>query len=221
MWLISVLFCSVSSLTCYILLLIPATILRTPLFAIICFAFGYGPAPLLLVIIAPFLTEHISTALGLHKSLEMAGSTLMQTVSPVSISWSDIQYAGLILDFEKTTSPEHRLRQLQTTFEEIHIIWIFVGLNVLYIFSNLIFIQMDRRMNFGNIEHAKLHEIKEGYKALERRASGEEYEIGTLPARIARSELHVWRVRLYIFLCGLVLVATWISFGLVIGYRGS
>jgi nitrate/nitrite transporter NarK len=75
-----VLFCSVSSLACYILLLIPATVLRTPLVAITCFAVGFGPAPLLLVIIAPFLTEHISTALGLHKSLEMAGSTLMQTV---------------------------------------------------------------------------------------------------------------------------------------------
>jgi len=77
----AVLFCSVATLTCYILLLIPPKVLRTPLFALVCFAFGYGPAPLLLVIIAPFLTEHISTALGLHKSLEMAGSTLMQTVS--------------------------------------------------------------------------------------------------------------------------------------------
>ena len=81
-YLILVLLCSVSSLTCYVLLLIPATIVRTPLFAIICFAFGYGPAPLLLVIIAPFLTEHISTALGLHKALEMAGGTLMQAVHP-------------------------------------------------------------------------------------------------------------------------------------------
>ena len=76
-----VLFCSLSSLACYVLLLIPTEIVQTPLVAIISFAFGYGPAPLLLVIIAPFLTEHISTALGLHKSLEMAGSTLMQTVS--------------------------------------------------------------------------------------------------------------------------------------------
>jgi hypothetical protein len=58
----------------------PPTMLRTPVVAIVCFAVGYGPAPLLLVIIVPFLTEHLSTALGLHKSLEMAGSTLMQTV---------------------------------------------------------------------------------------------------------------------------------------------
>jgi hypothetical protein len=96
-----------------------------------------------------------------------------------------------------------------------------VGLNILYIFSNFIFIRMDKTTNFGNVEHAKLHDIKEGYKALERQASGEEYGIGTLPTRIARSEVHVWRVRLYIFVCGLVLVATWISFGLVLGYRGS
>lgn len=58
----------------------PPAILRTPIVAILCFAVGFGPAPLLLVIIVPFLTEHLSTALGLHKSLEMAGSTLMQTV---------------------------------------------------------------------------------------------------------------------------------------------
>jgi len=81
-----VLFCSLSSLACYVLLLVPTEIVRTPLVAIICFAFGYGPAPLVLVIIAPFLTEHVSTALGLHKSLEMAGSTLMQTVDNLQTS---------------------------------------------------------------------------------------------------------------------------------------
>jgi len=69
------------SLACYVLLLMPSRILGSPLFAILCFSVGYGPAPLLLVIITPFLTEHVSTALGLHKALEMAGSTLMQTVS--------------------------------------------------------------------------------------------------------------------------------------------
>jgi hypothetical protein len=82
MLMVVVLACSVSSLACYVFLLVPPTILGSPLFSVICFAFGYGPAPLLLVIIAPFLTEHISTALGLHKALEMAGSTLMQTVPP-------------------------------------------------------------------------------------------------------------------------------------------
>jgi hypothetical protein len=81
-----VLFCSISSLACYGLLLVPTDLIQTPLIAIICFAIGYGPAPLLLVIIVPFLTEHISTALGLHKSLEMAGSTLVQTVTPFTTS---------------------------------------------------------------------------------------------------------------------------------------
>ena len=80
---------------------------------------------------------------------------------------------------------------------------------------------MDKTTNFGNVEHAKLRDIKEGYKALERQASGEEHEIGTLPPRIARSKVHVWRVRLYILICGLVLVVTWISFGFVMGYRWS
>ena len=75
-----VLACSLLTLICYIMLLIPTNLIQTPVISVLCFAFGYGPAPLLLVIIVPFLTEHISTALGLHKSLEMAGSTLMQTV---------------------------------------------------------------------------------------------------------------------------------------------
>ena len=75
-----VLACSISTLACYIFLLIPPAILPSPLFSVICFAFGYGPAPLLLVIIAPFLTEHVSLALGVHKALEMAGSTIMQMV---------------------------------------------------------------------------------------------------------------------------------------------
>src|SRR5207237_8170047 len=93
-----VLACSISTLACYIFLLIPPSILPSPLFSVICFAFGYGPAPLLLVIIAPFFTEHVSTALGVHKALEMAGSTIMQMVFPPSIPLSLYPFS-VILSF--------------------------------------------------------------------------------------------------------------------------
>ena len=95
---IVVLLCSVSSLACYVFLLIPPAVLGSPLFSVICFAFGYGPAPLLLVIIAPFLTEHISTALGLHKALEMAGSTLVQTVLPPPLFYTVVNLVCWLFD---------------------------------------------------------------------------------------------------------------------------
>jgi hypothetical protein len=121
----------------------------------------------------------------------------------------------LLLDFEAPENPN------PSSFRELHVIWIFFGLNVLYVLSNIFFLGLDKNSNYGNIEHAKLHEIKEGYKALERQSAGEEYDLNSLPTRIARSAVHIWRVRFYIFLCVVVLLVTWISFGLAMGYRRS
>lgn len=70
------------------------------------------------------------------------------------------------------------------------------------------------------MEHAKLQDIKDGYKALERQSTGEGYDLA-LPARIARSDVHIYRVRIYISLCVLVLLVTWISFGVVMAYKSS
>lgn len=109
----------------------------------------------------------------------------------------------------------------QPTFRELHVVWIFAGLNTLYVIANLLFIRLDKESNHGNVEHAKLHDIKEGYKALERQLTGEEIDINALPVNIPRSQIQIWRVRLYIFLCALVLLVTWISFGVVMGYRRS
>lgn len=110
---------------------------------------------------------------------------------------------------------------MPTTFRELHIIWIFVVLNVLYVISNIFFIRLDKKSNYGNVEHAKLRDIKEGYKALERQANGEDHDSNVVPTRVAKSGIHIWRVRLYIALLGFVLLSTWISFGVVLGYKGS
>ena len=80
---------------------------------------------------------------------------------------------------------------------------------------------MDKKSNHGNVEHAQLRDIKEGYSALERMSTGEEYDLDALPIKIAKSGLQVWRVRMYIGLCGVVLLLTWISFGVIMGYRRS
>jgi hypothetical protein len=125
-----------------------------------------------------------------------------------------MKYAGLVLDLEEPAIG-------QSTFREVHVIWILAGLNTLYVIANLLFIRLDKESNHGNVEHAKLHDIKEGYKALERQSTGEDVDLSSLPINLTQSKVHLWRVRLYIFLVALVLVITWISFGVVMGYRSS
>jgi len=118
-----------------------------------------------------------------------------------------------------------------------------VGLNVLYVISNIIFLRLDKRVNFGNVEYGQLGDGKKGYTALEGRTFGEdsavgrmstgdtavegrsrsfgEYDLDALPVKVATTGIHIWRVRIYICLCGLVLLFTWISFGIIMGYRRS
>ena len=82
---------------------------------------------------------------------------------------------------------------------------------------------MDKNSNHGNVENAQLRDIKEGYNRLERMSmtGGEEYDLNALPVKIVKSRVRIWRVRVYICLCGVVLLVTWISFGVVMGYRRS
>jgi hypothetical protein len=56
----------------------------------ILFALGHGSATLLMVILVPrMLPPHlVSLGLGLHKSMEMASSTLSQTVAGVWLDWA-------------------------------------------------------------------------------------------------------------------------------------
>ena len=95
-------------------------------------------------------------------------------------------------------------------FREGHVIWILVGLNTLYVIANVFFVRLDSKSNCGNVEHAKLQDVKEGYSTLE-----QETQERSIPAFTVQK----WRVRIYISLCVLVLVVTWISFGVVMGYK--
>ncbi|KZT54379.1 MFS general substrate transporter, partial [Calocera cornea HHB12733] len=86
---------SLLTLGCYTWLALPATLTRTPTPALVAFGAGHGFATLLLVIIVPHLVpiKYVSSALGVHKSLEQTGSTISQTL------------AGLLLDSTRSSAP--------------------------------------------------------------------------------------------------------------------
>ncbi|GAA5925721.1 hypothetical protein JCM3775_001483 [Rhodotorula graminis] len=69
----------------FLLLLSPAV---PPLVALLPAAFGMGSGPLLLVLVVPRIVQRhqAPTALGAHKSLEMAGAILSQTLSAALLS---------------------------------------------------------------------------------------------------------------------------------------
>jgi hypothetical protein len=96
------------------------------------------------------------------------------------------------------------------------VIWILVGLNTLYVFANVLFMRLDRRSNLGNVEKAMLRDVKEDYAAL-----GQDPLDVVQPAEafLPKSTIKPWQTHLYIFLSVLVLVITWISFGIVMGYK--
>ncbi|KAF9785824.1 MFS general substrate transporter [Thelephora terrestris] len=83
-------FASILTLLCFFWMTLPPTLTLTPWPAIACFGTAMGFAPLLLVIIVPRIVplEYVSTALGLHKSLEHTGTTITQTLSGL---WLDSQ----------------------------------------------------------------------------------------------------------------------------------
>ncbi|KAF9015224.1 major facilitator superfamily domain-containing protein [Cyathus striatus] len=81
-----------SSLTmlAYTWFVLPAQWTVSPIPGIIAFATGHGFAPLLLVVLVPKIVslKYVSTALGVHKSLEQTGSTLFQTLAGISLDKS-------------------------------------------------------------------------------------------------------------------------------------
>ena len=116
-----------------------------------------------------------------------------------------------MIDLEEETEPDPADPAL---FQERDVIWILLLFNVLYMISIIIFIRLDQKLNLGNIEHAKSQDITD-YKCLGRAPSEGQDDMISVPKRTSSLEAHIWRVRVYIFLCVLVLVATWISFGVI------
>jgi len=128
---------SVLTLSCYIWFLLPPTWTKSALPGVLFFGAGLGFAPLLLVLTAPLVvpSAYVATALGAHKSLESAGSTISLTL------------AGIILD-EKIfrhppkkpldPSPIPSLRELPSTESSPQsaierLLFVFAFLNLLHL----------------------------------------------------------------------------------------
>ena len=84
---------SILTLLCYTYLCLPPSVTGTPWPGMIVFALGHGSATLLLVILVPRIlpSRLIPLGLGLHKSMEMAASSLSQTLSGVWLDYAKAQ----------------------------------------------------------------------------------------------------------------------------------
>lgn len=87
---------STLTLACYAWLLLPVAVTQSALPGVVLFGFATGFSTLLLVLMVPRIVPHryVPTALGAHKSIESAGSTISVT------------FAGMVLDraIKKTAS---------------------------------------------------------------------------------------------------------------------
>ncbi|TFK77075.1 MFS general substrate transporter [Pluteus cervinus] len=110
---------STLTMLAYIWLVLPAGWTASPKPAIALFASGHGFSPLLLVLLVPTIIplKYVSTALGVHKSLEQTGSTIFQTL------------AGLTLDINKPPGKEGPVDAMQILLN------MFLFLNVLQFIS--------------------------------------------------------------------------------------
>ncbi|KAL4067967.1 major facilitator superfamily domain-containing protein [Scleroderma yunnanense] len=84
---------AVCTMICYAWLSAPPQWTGTPLPGILSYSFGFGFSTLLLVLIVPALVplKYVSTTLGLHKSIEHTGSTIMQVLTGI---WLDKGKSG-------------------------------------------------------------------------------------------------------------------------------
>ncbi|KAK7058937.1 hypothetical protein VNI00_001561 [Paramarasmius palmivorus] len=113
----------------YIWLALPTQWTGTPIPAILSFAFGHGFAPLLLVVLVPKIVslKYVSTALGVHKSLEQTGTVIFQTL------------AGFTLDTHNKNAGRNSKEAAQ------RLLYIWVGLNIVQFISILCLAWLQRR----------------------------------------------------------------------------
>ncbi|KAJ8522536.1 hypothetical protein ONZ45_g902 [Pleurotus djamor] len=119
----------------YLWLCLPPSWTHTSWPAILSFCVGHGFAPLLLVVLVPKIValKYVSTALGVHKSLEQTGSTIFQTMS------------GLALDMHRkpgTTPPPDSPAQ-QSSIQIL--LNIFLFLNIVQFFSIVLLAYIQER----------------------------------------------------------------------------
>ncbi|ESK88905.1 oxalate:formate antiporter [Moniliophthora roreri MCA 2997] len=118
----------------YVWLAVPTQWTGSPIPAILSFMLGYGFAPLLLVVLVPKIVslKYVSTALGVHKSLEQTGTVIFQTL------------AGLTLDQHKNNTG----RNSKSAAQRLLSIWVI--LNVVQLMSILALAYLQRKKDEAN-----------------------------------------------------------------------
>ncbi|CAG8514210.1 11363_t:CDS:1 [Paraglomus occultum] len=132
---------AIAMLLTYLLLLLPTQLIH-PFPPILFFAIAFALAPLTVVSLVPLLTEHVSTGLGLYKSLDNIGATLSQTV------------AGLVLDahakhINYTKTPDGI--ELGHEDDDLGALRLFAALSFLCVVATLIFWWQDKTYENGRI----------------------------------------------------------------------
>ncbi|KAJ3814523.1 major facilitator superfamily domain-containing protein [Lentinula aff. lateritia] len=114
---------STLTLLAFCWLVLPPDSTGTPIPAIASFAIGHGFSPLLLVVLVPKIVslKYVSTALGVHKSLEQTGSTIFQTL------------AGLALD--NHAKDPAKGAPIGTEYAIQRLLNVFLALNVLHMLT--------------------------------------------------------------------------------------
>ncbi|KAJ3821150.1 major facilitator superfamily domain-containing protein [Lentinula raphanica] len=114
---------STLTLLAFCWLVVPPDVTQTPIPAIASFAIGHGFSPLLLVVLVPKIVslKYVSTALGVHKSLEQTGSTIFQTL------------AGLALDTHAKDPAKGHPKGTESAIQRV--LNLFLVLNVLHMLT--------------------------------------------------------------------------------------
>ncbi|KAG9301257.1 hypothetical protein G9A89_012640 [Geosiphon pyriformis] len=205
---------SVAILLTFLLLLLPPHLIH-PFPPIFFFALAFSLAPLTIVTLVPLLTEHVSTGLGLYKSLDNIGATVSQTLT------------GLILDahVEKvnyTIGPDGV--EYGHENDDLVALKMFTFLSFLLLLSSLGFLWADQKYEGGRInsidDGSRYHPTNDYGQLL----SQDNYRTGSLQAMVIEDDTILAKegmkkqreqARIYIGLITLLLIFCWALFGIV------
>lgn len=213
--------CLTSTLTllAYAWLALPPATTGTPIPAIISYALGHGMSPLLLAVIVPRIVplKYVSTALGVHKSLEQTGTTLAQTI------------AGLILDSAHKPGAKIGRTAMQ------YLLNTFLILNVGQLINILVLAYFQNRNPHAHQEHGSTDSDRSPLRPVTSRTRhsqhlsqasesdpliGHEHHGLHLRAQSSvhslRDGLHakraIWRGTIMMVLCGVLIASAWVLF---------
>ncbi|CAG8556251.1 major facilitator superfamily domain-containing protein [Gigaspora rosea] len=210
-------FGSLAFLFTYLLLLTPPSIVH-PLSPILLFAMAYSVVPLTMVTLIPLLTKHVSTGLGLYKSVDNIGATLCQTIS------------GLLLDAhaeKKAYIIDENGVELGHEDDDLVALKMFAVLSLLSVVSCCIFWWADKKYRGGSLDSINSgtnHDLHENTNYGQLRETEEINSEGRILSmsmidETARSKTAISnkkkRITIYMWIMGLMLAICWIVFGVV------